>query len=150
MTALRYRLWLIIAALAVGCSPPPPAVDVTLEGVGIGYTVSQVKAQLGTPKVDESTKTEQLFLFSSEDGFNIRATFRDDKLVMLTGQKLTIDGKAYLPGTPMDEFKTLLGEHDERKVRWAGWEQLIWNRKKTAIKVVFRKNEMASAELELI
>ena len=150
MTFLRYFLSLIIATLVLGCSSPPPAVDVTLEGVGIGYSVRQVKAQLGTPKVDESTKTEKLFLFSSEDGFNIRATFRDDKLVMLTGQKLSIDGKTYLPGTPMDEFKKLLGEHDERKVRWAGWEQLIWKRKKTAIKVVFRKDEMASAELEQI
>lgn len=147
MTFLRY-LTIGFLALIVGCNSPPPPVDVTLEGVGIGYTVSQVRAKLGTPKVDESTETEKLFLFQSEGGFNIRATFRNDKLVLLTGQHLKIGEKSYAPGTSIEDFKKLLGDYDQRKVRWADWEQLTWNRKKTAIKVVFRKKVMASAELE--
>jgi hypothetical protein len=148
----RAMPFMALPLLLVGCStPPPPPVDAKVEGVGIGYSLSQVKQILGEPHSEMSKGEETLLLYDrKEDNTSIRVTLRKDSLVIVTGKHLEIDGKVWELETPAEEFTRVLGEHDDRQVRWAGWEQWIWMRGKTALKVVFRNKKMASAEMELL
>lgn len=142
----------ILLVLLAGCSAaPPPPVSATLENIGIGYSEKQVREVLGEPASEMTQGQEKLLLFKQKDtSFNIRVTLRKDSLVIVTGTHLQVEGKVYEPGTTAQTITEHMGEHDERVVRWAGWEQLTWLRGKTAIKVVFRDKIMSSAEIELL